>query len=202
MSDLRVSFPKPCEERWEEMRPAGCHRLCARCDKVIHDLSQLDIDEVQALLRRDPDSCVRASIGADGVVGLKTGRRGKRKMVLAAAATATLLAAPQPSWARQDRPTGIIAGTVESFGFRLRVTATGQDGRAFRVRIGGNGRYRIRHVPAGTYTLTFAPSCGESWTVENVIVGNGQTNVAHVQDPNPCIVVGLLRIEDGEASQG
>ena len=33
------------------MTPAGCDRVCARCDKLIHDLSNYEIDEVEALLR-------------------------------------------------------------------------------------------------------------------------------------------------------
>ncbi len=45
MRDLRVSFPKPCDERWEAMAPEGRARLCARCDTVVHDLSQFEPDE-------------------------------------------------------------------------------------------------------------------------------------------------------------
>jgi Carboxypeptidase regulatory-like domain len=199
MADLRVSFPKPCDEPWEAMVPAGCARVCARCDKAVHDLSLHTLDEAEALLRADPDTCVRARIDADGVVALKPGRRGDaRRMVIAAAASAGLLAAA-PAFARQDRPAGAIAGTIETFGIRMRVTATGTDGQAFRARINGNGRFRLRHLPAGTYTLTFVPTCGDSWRVDNVVVGAGETRMPNVQHMNNCIVVGLLRVEDPRA---
>jgi hypothetical protein len=200
MADLRVSFPKPCDEPWEAMAPAGCARICARCDKAVHDLSLHTFDEAEALLRADPGTCVRARIDADGVVALKPGRRGDaRRMVIAAAASAGLLAAAAPAFAGRDRPAGAIAGNIETFGIRMGVTATGPDGQAFRARINGNGRFRLRHLPAGTYTLTFVPTCGDSWTVENVVVGAGETRVPNVQHMNNCIVVGLLRIEDPRA---
>ena len=54
MPDLRVSFPKPCEEKWEAMTPAGRARVCARCDKAVHDLASYTLDEAEALLRRNP----------------------------------------------------------------------------------------------------------------------------------------------------
>jgi hypothetical protein len=57
-------------------------------------------------------------------------------------------------------------------------------------------RFRIRRVPAGSYSLTFAPECGDSWTVENVVVRDSETIVPDVQNAGRCIVIGLLRIED------
>lgn len=198
MPDLRVSFPRPCDETWEAMAPAGCDRVCARCDKVIHDLSHYALDEAEALLRRDPETCVRARIGADGAVALKPGRGGNaRRMVIAAAATAGLLTAAAPALAKRDRPDGAIAGNVGSYGIRTRVTATGTDGRTFRATARSNGQFRIRHLPAGTYTLTFTPECGDSRTVENVVVRDGETLLPGVQDGGVCIIIGRLRIEDG-----
>lgn len=196
MRDLRVSFPKPCDEKWEAMTPSGCDRLCARCDHLVRDLSRYTFDEAEALVRNNPGTCVRASIGADGAVALKPGGRGgARRMVVAAAATAALLTAGTPALAKRERPAGAIAGTIATSGFRARVTAAGPGGQTFRARIRSNGRFRIRHVPAGTYTLTFT-DCGGTWTVENVVVGRGETVVPDVPDREMCIVVGLLRIEE------
>ncbi|HEV7660941.1 MAG TPA: carboxypeptidase-like regulatory domain-containing protein [Allosphingosinicella sp.] len=198
MRDVRVSFPRPCDEKWEAMTPAGCDRICARCDKVIHDLSRYAIDEAEALLRRNPDACVRARIDADGVVALKPGRRGNaRRMAIAAAATAGLLTAAAPAFAKRGRADGAIAGIVESYGSRVRVTATGADGRTWRARAGRGGQFRIRRLPAGTYRLSFDQSCEDYRPVENVVVREGETNVPTVRSEDECIVIGLLRIEDG-----
>jgi len=196
MRDLRVSFPKPCDEKWEAMAPAGCARICARCDTPVHDLSLLSLGEAEALLRRNPGACVRARIDGDGIVALKPSRRGDaRRMMIAVAATAGLLAGSAPALARPERPDGAIAGNINA-GLSMRVTATARDAQRFRTRVRGNGRFRISHLPAGTYTLTFSPGCGSSWTVENVVVGTGETVLPNVQNEGECIVVGMLRIEE------
>ncbi|MEO7827379.1 MAG: carboxypeptidase-like regulatory domain-containing protein [Allosphingosinicella sp.] len=201
MRDLRVSFPRPCDEEWEAMMPAGCGRICARCDKVIHDLSQYELSEAEALLRRDPDTCVRATIGPDGVVALKPARAGSgaRRMVIAAAATVGMLGGGAAAFAKAERPGGAIAGKVEAYAARVRVTATGPAGHGFQAKVKRNGRFRIEGVPAGTYRLTFVPDCGESWTVENVVVNAGETIVPESQNSNGCITVGMLRIGDDKA---
>ena len=199
MPDLRVSFPEPCDEKWEAMAPADRARICARCDKAVHDLSRYTFDEAEALLRQSPDTCVRARIDNDGAVLLKRSRRADaRRMVMAVAATASLLAASAPALAKEERPSGAIRGIVEVSGFSVQVTATDADGRTFRTRAKGKGRFRIKHLPAGTYRLSFVPDCGGSeMTIERVVVGDGETIVPDVRgkDEDRCIVVGLLRIE-------
>jgi hypothetical protein len=197
MPDLRVSFPKPCNEKWDAMTPSGCDRVCARCDHVVHDLAKYTFAEAEALLRANPGSCVRARIGADGAVALKPGRGDKaRRMVIAAAATVGLLTASAPAHARGPRPSGAISGTVENYGNRVRVTARGEDGRRFRTRVDRDGRFRIRNLPAGTYQVTMVPACGDTATVENVVVREGETSLPGKQDVGACIVIGLLQIED------
>ena len=197
MRDLHVSFPKPCAENWETMTPAGRARVCARCDKAVHDLSRYTLDEAEPLLRGSGEVCVRARVGADGSVALKPGRRNDaRRMVVAVAATAGLLAATAPALARETRPAGAIAGKVESGSFRVRVFATGANGQTFRTKVKGNGQFRIKHLPAGPYTLSFHPDCGDSWTFGEVVVRDGETIVPDVKDENQCIVVGLLQIEE------
>src|ERR1044072_10021004 len=107
MREVRVSFPRPCDEKWEQMTPPGCDRICARCDKVIHDLSKFDVDEAEALLRNNPNACVRAQINGDGEIALRPARSGRaRKMVIAIAATAALFAVAEPAHGRRGRPQG------------------------------------------------------------------------------------------------
>jgi hypothetical protein len=198
MPDLRVSFPRPCDETWEKMTPAGCDRICGRCDRLIHDLSNYRLDEAEALLRSKPDMCVRARVGADGVVALKPERgNGARRMVIAAAVTAGLLSAGGPAFARDERPRGAIAGKIENYGIGGRIVATDPDGRTYRGKVGGNGRYRIKHLPPGAYTLTYVPDCGNEAPVGTIVVGDGEAIVPEAKYSSTCIVVGLLRIEDG-----
>ena len=195
MHELRVSFPRPCDEKWDEMTPAGRARLCARCDKVVHDLSRYELSEAETLLRQNPGACVRARIGADGTVALKPGRRGGAgRMAMVLAATAGVLGAGAPALAR-ERPEGAIVGNVQTFGNRVRIVATGPGGQTYRGRVGSSGRFRIRGVPAGTYALTFIPACGDRWTVANVVVANGETVVPDVANTGGCIIVGMLQIE-------
>jgi hypothetical protein len=195
MADLRVSFPRPCDERWEAMAPAGCGRLCARCDQIIHDLSRYDADEAEALLRAQPGTCVRAAVGPDGGVATRPGRGGRR-LVVAAALTAGLLSGA-PALAAQDRPAGAISGRYQIKGERVRVVATDQAGRKYQTHTGDHGRYRIAGLPPGTYKLSFDAMCGEPKTLADIVVGRGETVVPATQVDYVCIVVGRLRIEDG-----
>ena len=196
MPDLRVSFPKPCDEKWEAMTPADRARVCARCDKQVHDLSLHTLDETEALLRDDPEPCVRARIGVDGAVVLRRSPRGDvRRMVIAAAAGAGLLTAGAPAFAKKDRPPGVIAGTFDSFGIPTRISATSTNGRTFRAKVKRNGSFTIRHLPSGTYSLTFIPDCGERVTVENVVVDAGDTMLPKVENEAGCIFIGMLRVE-------
>lgn len=197
MADLRVSFPRPCDENWDAMAPAGCARICARCDKAVHDLSQYSLDQAEALVRENPGACVRARVRDDGSVALKPSRRGDtRRVVIAVAASAGLLAAGAPAMAKKDGPPGAIAGKVEYPWYRTRVVATGADGQTFRAKVKRNGSFRIGYLPDGTYTLEFRPDCGESWKVENVKVGGGETVVPNTHSEATCIFIGMLKIEE------
>ena len=199
MSDLRVSFPKPCDESWEAMTPADRARICARCDTPVHDLASYSLEEAEALLRDDPHTCVRARVRSDGSVALRPSRRGDaRRMMIAVAASAGLLAAGTPAMAKKDHPPGIIAGKVENPWYRTRVVATGANGQTFRTKVKRNGSFRINHLPGGTYSLEFRPDCGSIWTIDNVVVGAGETVVPQTRDDNECIMVGMLRIVEAK----
>lgn len=202
-NDLRGRFPRPCDAVWEDMRPDGCDRFCARCDRTVHDLSQLDIDEVQALVRRDPESCVRAIIQPDGAVRLRVAEAGQaRRLMVATTAAVAMLAAGAPALAESATATGSIAGKVSLPVGRTEIAVTDADGRVYRGRVKGDGRYRVRRLPPGTYTVTFTSDCGDPWTLAPpVIVTADKTAQADSQDRSGCIVVGLLRL-DGAATAG
>ncbi len=39
---LRLQLPEPCDEDWDEMKPTGCGRFCAQCDKTVIDFTRAD----------------------------------------------------------------------------------------------------------------------------------------------------------------
>lgn len=198
MTDLRVSFPRPCDEPWEAMTPtAGCDRVCARCDRVIHDLANYEIDEAEALLRDNSGSCVRARIDADGVVATKTGRS-MRRMVLAAGAMG-LLAGAAPALAGQDAPKGAISGRLIGSYASTQIVAIGADGTRHAALIDKDGRYRVGDLADGTYELV-ATSCGDKWTIGKFVVANAEVIVPD-RDEGPCeIIIGKIMVDDGKQS--
>lgn len=200
MFDVRVNFPKPCDEPWDGMTPHGCGRMCASCDRVVHDLRNYTVDEVEALARIDPHLCVRAAVGADGAVALKRGPNGRiRRMIVAMGASAGLLMTGIPASAKDQLPTGAISGRLTYTMFKITVVATGADGTVHGGKVRSNGRYLIEHLPAGEYALTFTPGCGEPWTLESkVVVKEAETIVPDGPAEGECIVIGLLQIENNE----
>ena len=196
MNDLRVSFPKPCSETWDRMRPDGCNRHCARCDKTIHDLAHLTLNQAEALLRSGEGVCVRARIDADGLVGLKAdGKRNSHRMITLGVC-ASLFSLNGQAIAGARPPRGMIAGTVETVSWKVVVTATGEDGKKYRTRVRSDGRYKIKNLPYGTYALEFSPDCGDSWKGGQVVVQNSEITVERNKDPNQCIVIGMIEIGD------
>lgn len=194
MPDLRVSFPKPCDEPWEAMAPAGCDRVCDRCARVIHDLRHYTVDEVEALLQSDPDTCVRASVANDGTIALKHG--GARRMLLAIGAIGALTAA-DPLLANEKA--GAITGRVGVPMVVTKVIATSTTGKRYHTKIKGLGDYRFDRLPPGVYRLTLVDECKLTWSIDGVTVLPGaETKVAETIDPHECspdIIIGMLRVE-------
>jgi len=65
LAQLRIK--EPCTEAWDAMHEVGTGRHCDKCSKKVHDLSQMDLAEAQALLA-DPAApvCVRMRQDAAG----------------------------------------------------------------------------------------------------------------------------------------
>ncbi|HKX92142.1 MAG TPA: carboxypeptidase-like regulatory domain-containing protein [Sphingomicrobium sp.] len=194
MKDLRVSFPKPCREKWDAMRPSGCNRFCARCDTVIHDLAEMSPRDVEALVQSKAEICVRAQVGPDGHVKL---RPGGRRMVAAIGASVGILAASSQAAASETPKFGAIKGEVMGSCGGLIVTATAADGRIYRAKVGPNGRYKVKRLPAGDYDVKTEVGGPEPPKASHVVVQAGRTTKLDINDPlNFCIVVGMLRIDD------
>lgn len=201
MKDLRVSFPEPCNEKWEAMAPTGCNRLCSRCETMVIDLSEYDLEQVEALLGNGDRICVRARVDAEGAVRLKSHPAGSaRRMMLAmGVSTAMLMAGGQATADDARRPGGVISGTVDtSWPFNLTVTAKGEDGREYRGKVKKNGRYKITKIPPGTYSLDVQGGCGHPWSSGKVTVRGRETVQHDATDPNECIIVGMIEIEQND----
>ncbi len=208
MNDLRVSFPKPCTEQWNEMRPDGCNRHCARCDHLIHDLSRLTLDEAEALVASNDKVCVRAEVASDGVVKLKAG--GNRRRIVAVIGTSVgLMTAASPVFAADGKPRGAIKGEVLGSCSAGSVIATATDGRVYRAKIGINGRYKVKRLPDGSYEVkvetfppepppeaTAGPEAPAAPRTSHVTIEAGRTSILNLTDPNGCIVIGMIQIED------
>lgn len=199
MRDLRVTFPEPCTEKWEEMSPtSGCNRFCASCDETIYDLSQLDFGEAKALLQREEKTCVRAALDKNGVIALKNNSEPtSRKMVLAIGVSLGLLATGAPLAANTAVPTGTISGKLEGFMLSGWVTATSADGKQYQAKITRYGHYKFKKLPPGTYILRFSSGCGEPWTSGPVVVQAKRTaKISPVTpDDSQCIIIGMMTID-------
>lgn len=57
---ITINVPEPCDESWEEMRPHGCGRFCAHCEKTVIDFTQMtDEAVVKVLMNNSGSSCGR-----------------------------------------------------------------------------------------------------------------------------------------------
>lgn len=194
MSDLRVSFPKPCGEKWDAMRPEGCNRFCDKCEKTIHDLSRLTLEEAERLASSGGEICVRAQVSSRGVVELRPGRS-TRRMVAAIGASVGILTASGQAAAAEEPKLGAIKGEVLGSCGGMIVSATAADGRTYHAKVGPNGRYKVKRLPAGRYEVTTEVG-PEPPKASEVIVEAGSTAKLDLEDPlNYCIVVGMLKID-------
>lgn len=198
MDDLRVSFPKPCSERWDDMRPQGCNRFCVQCQKTIHDLCELTLEEAEKLAISDAEICVRARVGRDGEIELKDSNKHKGRRLMAASVT-MLVAACQTAGPFPAK--GIIAGKVD-LANRSTVTATDHNGRIYRTKTNSDGSYAFKPLPYGRYSLKYHGLC-ERWDGGTVEVKASEAVAPPLTEPlDDCIIIGQIRIDDGSRTEG
>lgn len=203
MADLKVEFPEPCSENWDEMRPRGCHRHCATCDKVIHDLAALAFDDAEALLARGDEACVRAEIGPGGVVRLKpSGRSTGRRMVAAAGASLSLAtAACQTVPPTEPPPSYAITGTFNQYTAKSITLYPAQGKRLRRKPDRKTGIVTFSGLAPGTYSLEIRGDCNYYAVLDNVTIVDRSLTVseeAFEEDGSQgCpIIVGRIRAVD------
>jgi hypothetical protein len=100
MRSSQVNIESPCHESWEAMEGDSERRFCGVCEKHVHNLSAMRVDDAAALLAASASEhlCVRYTAEADGSLrfrDLVPRARLTRKLVRSAFA-AVLLAACDP----------------------------------------------------------------------------------------------------------
>jgi hypothetical protein len=106
---LHLPIANPCTADWTAMEGSDARRFCGMCQMYVHDLSAMELDEVERVLARRGSErvCVRYTRERDGSVKL----RGKAR----AAWLATALAA--------CTPTGVERVTADDGGADAGLTA-------------------------------------------------------------------------------
>lgn len=196
MADLKVSFPSPCSEPWEDMAPQGCNRHCAACDKLIHDLSALTADEAEALLEAEEEVCVRARVGRDGVIALRDGgRKTARRIVAVMSGSLALATAACQTVPDTREPRYQITGKFDWKGYYYAAELTSADGRKWpKRREPGTGRFIFDNLVPGVYTLTTDGYCGARQVVDTITITDASVEVSKGTPPidQNCIIVGVM----------
>lgn len=193
MTDVRVAFPDPCGEQWDQMAPRGCNRHCAACDTEIHDLAALTPDQVEALANSAEKVCVRAHVSADGTIATRDMGKARRRRVVAAAVGASLsLAACQTTGEPAVTPLYTVSG---SFGWgtgeRI-VTLTRWDGQSETKRVAPRRDFRFANLHEGTYVLKMDSGCADP-IVQKIEVGPAHIDVGEVNFDEECVIVGVMQ---------
>ena len=195
MSDLRVSFPKPCAENWDQMARAGRNRFCGTCSKTIYDLSQHSLAEVEALLDADHDPCVRARIESCGEVRLRSeAKRNGRRLMAATGVAMSVIATSSLLAAETGRTAGAICGRVNGDCQPVSVSAVGSDGKRYPAKVKPNGEFKVKNVPFGTYRLEFS-SAGQTWLGDEVAVQSKKASAGLAPrgpEQEDCYIVGVM----------
>lgn len=193
-ADLRVKLTSPCSEPWEGMTPAGRNRHCASCDKLIHDLSALTIDEAEALLEANGEVCVRARVGKGGVIELADAARGRRRMIAAVGASMALATAACQTVPAEGRPNRyVISGTVPMIQYRKPVVRS-SDGQTWDVEMEFRSTsFRVPRLYPGVYSISYDAACGEERrTIENIVVRDQSIDMGMLEGEGDCIILGVM----------
>jgi len=206
MRDVKVTFPKPCDQPWEAMAPHGCNRHCAACDTVIHDLEHMTADEAEALLDSGTEVCVRARIAPDGVVKLKpAGRSTGRRLVAAASASLMLATAACQTAPDSAEPRYRITGKFPWKDQLYDAELTSADGRKWPVRREpGTGRFIFDNLVPGVYVLSTRGNCGTRQVVETITIDAASVDLGRTapESDDSCIIIGVMVPADNRRLRG
>ena len=204
MANIHVELPKPCDEKWDDMTPAGCHRHCAFCDKVIHDLEQMTGEEARALVESGEEACFRAKVDADGAVLLSDSRKAGsiRLRTAAVGAVAGLaLAACSTTPIGSVSPRITLSGNLDGYWGETQVRLVGE-GVTKTKMVRHGGEYQFANLKPGSYRLHVEGYCIEdksvdiSLTEDDVIV---EPISPEEGEWGGCIIVGVMQRADPPA---
>jgi hypothetical protein len=200
MKDLRVSFPEPCSEKWDDMAPRGCNRFCGQCERTIFDLSALDIEEVEAMLASEGRVCVRARIDNEGVVELKSRPKANaRRMILAVGASVGMLMTGAHATGKEKEPRGEIAGKLDTpWPYGMAIIAKSADGKEYRGKVKAGGGFKIKKLPPGTYSIGIKSCSGVGGDIRDggtVVVRASEVTRYDTSDPHGCLTIGMIEID-------
>lgn len=196
MRDVKVTFPNPCDQPWNAMAPRGCNRHCAACDTLIHDLAALTLAEAKALLASGQEVCVRAKVGADGVIALKPSDRSTgRRLVAAATASLALATAACQTVPDAAEPRFQITGKFPWKDQFYNAELTSADGRQWpKRREPGTGRFIFEDLAPGVYELSTIGNCGERVVVETITIDATSVDLGRTapEADDSCLIIGVM----------
>lgn len=120
LDNLRIA--SPCNESWDSMVGDDRSRFCARCEKHVHNLSELTRDQAETFLQNVTESaCVRIYQRADGTVltsdcpvGVQK-KRVKRLFLATVGAGLAVAAGAVAFWAWEEATMmGSVAGGIQA----------------------------------------------------------------------------------------
>ncbi|WP_284125509.1 carboxypeptidase-like regulatory domain-containing protein [Parerythrobacter aestuarii] len=177
------------------MSRQGCNRHCSACDKTIHDLSQLTLDQAEELLKSEDEVCVRAEIADNGMVRLAdSGSTTKRKLVAVAGASLSLaLAACQTMGSNAVTPLYEISGATNYYEYDAVVTLTDQYGKVRTTKVRRDKSFRFTNLLPGTFTLTITRWCGDPVEETEIVVTEDDVSLGTLKwGENQCIIIGVM----------
>lgn len=192
MTDVRVTFPEPCDAPWASMSRTGENRFCDRCSTTVVDLEKHTATEVEALLQSPHKVCVHAKLGYNNELKLRDGPSAKRLIAMVGAGIGLVSSSPA-LFAKTAKPEGSIVGTVNDYDGATAVTAKAPDGTVIKARVRRDGKFKFKDLPPGIYEVAFTSDCGLDPITEKVVVEDGRQTSTATSDSFACeIIVGVI----------
>jgi len=174
----QMDVPRPCSIGWSSMQGSDATRLCAVCEREVHDVAAMTRAEAEALLNdRDARICVRLTRGIDGEVVTAD----RPPAVPQARHWTNLSAAAFAAFFGMAPATTRLSGTVfdqtcEGLPGAAVVAVNEATGKEFTTESDPKGRYKLS-LPSGTYLFGVDIPGFRGYTVESLEVGSAPMKV-------------------------